>query len=281
MKIMITGAKGMLGRTLLRSFPEHNLIPSDLPELDITDEQGVEEFIGRSDPNVVIHCAAMTAVDDCEQKRQKAFRINADGTANVAQACAKSGARMILISTDYVFSGDLDRPYAESDHPCPRTVYGISKLRAEEMVEKFCSQFTIVRISWLYGIGGPSFLHTILRLAQTRDSIKVVDDQIGNPTSADAVAKGLRSLVERPLDGIVHLTCEGDASWFDFAKDIVKLNRLDCSIEPCSTEQFPRPAPRPKNSRLDNRALRDHGYPLMMHWQAALEQFYSRDRNLI
>lgn len=273
MRIAITGAKGMLGRTLLRSFPEHVLIPTDLPELDITEKESVVEFFGENEPDVVIHCAAMTAVDDCEQKKEQAFRINAEGTKNVSQACASNGSSIVLISTDYVFAGDLDRPYIESDRPCPQTVYGKSKLRAENMVESYCPKFTIARISWLYGAGGPSFLHTIMRLAQKRDTIKVVNDQIGNPTSADAVANGLRYILERPLHGIVHLTCEGEASWYDFAKKILQSTHTDCRIEPCSTAEFARLALRPANSRLDNKALRDNGYPSMPHWKEALKQF--------
>ena len=205
----------MLGRTLQREFPDWELCIADLPECDITDAAGFDRFLAATRPDAVIHCAAMTAVDRCETEPELAYRLNVIGTANVASACFRHRVRLVAISTDYVFRGDLDRPYHEFDRPDPLTVYGITKFAGEEMVRTLCPDHLVCRISWLYGAGGPSFVHTMMQLADgTRPELKVVVDQIGNPTSTTAVARKLRELLQRPeLAGTYHLTCEGEASW--------------------------------------------------------------------
>ena len=264
----------MLGRTLQRHFRQHALCIADLPEVDIADGRGVEQAVAAFKPDVVIHCAAMTQVDACETEPDKAYRINALGSANVARAAARSGARLIAISTDYVFDGTLGRPYHEFDTPSPRTVYGASKLAGEESIRRHCPDHTIVRIAWLYGEGGPSFLHTMLKLgAQDGGPLKVVHDQIGNPTSTDAVAGLIGELLERPLPGVVHGSCEGEATWFEFAKAIFERAGLRRELLPCTTAEFPRPAPRPANSRLEKRLLRLAGFPPMPHWRIALDEY--------
>lgn len=273
MKIMVTGAKGMLGRTLMRSVTGHELIGSDLPELDICDASAVENSISSLRPDAVIHTAAYTDVDRCESEPDAAFLVNADGTANIARSCAAHDAWLLSISTDYVFAGDLFRPYLESDPTGPRSAYGKSKLAAEQTVREQCPNHSIIRIAWLYGPGGPSFVHTMLGLGTERDSIKVVDDQIGNPTSTIAVAEGIGNILAHGLRGTIHLTCEGEASWYDFAKEIFAAESIDCEVTPCSSDEFPRPAPRPHNSRLDNSALRTAGLPPMPDWREALRSF--------
>jgi dTDP-4-dehydrorhamnose reductase len=223
---------------------------------------------------VVIHAAAMTAVDRCESERELAHRVNALGSAQVAKACQHAGARLIAISTDYVFPGDLDRPYHEDDQPGPRTVYGQSKLAGEEAVRIHCANHLILRIAWLYGAGGPSFVHAMLKLgAIAGPPVKVVDDQLGNPTSTDAVAEAIQSLMSTSATGIVHATCEGEATWFALAKAIWEIKGFTREIIACTTADFPRPAPRPANSRLDKRALRRLGLPPMRHWREALDLF--------
>jgi len=275
MKLLITGGKGMLGRTLQRRLRQHELSIADLPEVDITDGRSIGQAVAAFKPDVVIHAAAMTQVDACESDADAAFRVNALGSACVARAAARHGARVIAISTDYVFDGDLDRPYHEFDHPAPRTVYGASKLAGEQAVRAHCPDHTIVRIAWLYGEGGPSFLHTMLALGAQEDGtpIKVVDDQIGNPTSAEAVAGLIERLLETPIPGVVHGTCEGEATWYDFARAIFRCAGLTRSLEPCATAEFPRPAPRPANSRLEKRVLRLAGLSPMPQWQAEVERF--------
>ena len=277
---MLTGGKGMLGRTLVKELAEFEVVATDLPEADITDETGFEKFLQTVKPDVVIHCAAMTAVDKCESQIDLAYKLNAEGTANVARACYKNHVRLIAISTDYVFEGSSEKPYSELDPATGgNTVYGKSKFAGEEAVRSFCPNHVIARISWLYGAGGPSFVHAMMSLADgSRPELKVVADQIGNPTSTTAVARMLRNILNRPeLCGTFHMTCEGEASWYDFALEIFRLAGKNQKVIPCTTEEFPRPAPRPKNSRLDKMMLHLNGLPAMPHWQDALKEFMASE----
>ena len=256
------------------------MIPTDLPDADITNEAGFDALLKRIKPDAVIHCAAMTAVDKCETETELAYKLNAYGTANVASACHRNGIRLIAISTDYVFEGNSDRPYNEFDTPDGgNTVYGKSKFAGEEAVRRHCPDHVICRISWLYGAGGPSFVHAMIKLADgTRPELKVVADQIGNPTSALAVARQLRNILNRKeLVGTFHLTCEGEATWADFAAEIFRQKGIAQKIVPCTTGEFPRPAPRPANSRLDKMMLRLAGLPPMPHWKEALSEFLAAE----
>ncbi len=276
MKILITGGNGMLGRTLQRILADHVLVIADLPQWDITRPAEFQAKLAEARPDAVIHCAAMTAVDKCESETDLAYRLNAVGSLNVAIACHRLGIRLVAISTDYVFGGELDRPYHEFDAAGgAHTVYGQTKFAGEEAIRTHCPDHVICRISWLYGPGGPSFVHSMLKLADgTRPVLKVVDDQHGNPTSTIAVARHLRLLLDHPeLAGTFHLTCEGEATWCDFAREIFRLANVHQDIQPCTTAEFPRPAPRPANSRLEKRMLRLHGLPPMPDWHDALAEF--------
>ena len=280
MKVLLTGGKGMLGRTITAELTDFEIIPTDLPDGDITDARGFDELLKTHRPDAVIHCAAMTAVDRCESETELAFKLNAFGTANVAAACHRNNIRLIAISTDYVFNGTLNRPYNEFDKPDGgNTVYGKSKFAGEEAIRCHCPDHVICRISWLYGAGGPSFVHTMLKLADgSRPELKVVSDQIGNPTSTLAVARQLRNILNRrELVGTFHLTCEGEASWADFAEEIFKLQNVAQKVTPCRTDEFPRPAPRPANSRLEKLMLKIAGLPPMPHWQEALAEFLKQE----
>ena len=281
MRIVVTGGKGMLGRTLQRALSDHEIVVVDLPEWDITDGDAFMEKTLAADPDVVIHCAAMTKVDDCETNRDLAFRLNEEGSRNVALAAKAAGARLIAISTDYVFSGDPPRePWAwgETDIPRPQTVYGASKFAGEQMVQMILPEAAIVRIAWLYGAGGPSFVHTMAKLgAQGGAPLKVVNDQRGNPTSTDVVADVIRFLISRPdVSGIVHGTCEGSCTWYELTVELFRL--LGCSREvvPCTTEEFPRPAPRPRNSALRKSVLNLLGYRTP-DWRSALADFVGKE----
>jgi dTDP-4-dehydrorhamnose reductase len=309
MKILITGGKGMLGRTLQRELAGNELKPSgaedsreterasdersergnelviaDLPEWDITDADAFTAKTLAESPDVVIHCAAMTKVDDCEAKRELAFRLNEEGTRNVALACKASGARLIAISTDYVFSGEPPRePWAwsETDIPRPRTVYGASKFAGEQMIQMILPDAVILRIAWLYGAGGPSFVHTMARLgAQEGPALKVVNDQRGNPTSTKVVADVIRFLLAHPeVSGIVHGTCEDQCTWYDLTVELFRLLDLKREVVPCTTEEFPRPAPRPRNSALKKSVLNLLGYRTP-RWQDALADFVKAEKLL-
>ena len=283
MKIVITGGKGMLGRTLQKELAEHEIVVADLPDWDITDDEGFLRKLMAAAPDVVIHCAAMTNVDACEADRNLAFKLNEEGSRNVALACSACGARLFAISTDYVFSGEPPRePWAwsETDIPRPRTVYGLSKFSGEQMVQMLNPDATVLRIAWLYGAGGPSFVHTMAKLgAEAGAPLRVVNDQRGNPTSAKAVADVIRFLLTRPdVSGIVHATCEDQCTWYDLACEVKRLlgDRFPRAVEPCTTEEFPRPAPRPHNSALKKSVLNVLGYRTP-NWKKALADFVSAE----
>lgn len=275
MTLLITGARGMLGRTLMKRFFDRQPVGVDLADFDLADAAATLREVTAISPSVVLHAAAMTDVDGCESDSDAALRANAVGSANLARACQNCGARCIVISTDYVFAGDSDRPYHEWDVPAPTTIYGQSKLAGELAVRELCPDHLIVRIGWLYGAGGPSFFHTMVRLArETGDLVRVVQDQLGTPTSCDAVADHLAMLLEQPIAGTLHLTCEGETSWYGFAEAIWRQTHSSRALTACSSSEFPRPAPRPANSRLENRALRLHGLPPMPAWEDALARFF-------
>ena len=277
MKILITGGKGMLGRTLQRELAGHEIIVADLPEWDITDDTGFVAKVCEAKPELIIHCAAMTKVDDCETNRDLAFRLNEDGSRNVALAAKACGARLFALSTDYVFSGEPPRePWAwsETDIPRPRTVYGASKFAGEQMIQMLLPEAVIIRIAWLYGAGGPSFVHTMAKLgAQEGAPLKVVNDQRGNPTSTKTVADVIKFLMTKSdVSGIVHGTCEDQCTWYDLTVELFRLLGLKREVVPCTTEEFPRPAPRPHNSALKKSVLNLLGYRTPK-WQDALAEF--------
>ncbi len=227
----------------------------------------------------------MTKVDDCEVKRDLAFKLNEEGSRNVAIAAKTCGARLIAISTDYVFSGEPPtEPWAwgEQDVPRPRTVYGASKFAGEQMIEMILPDAIILRIAWLYGSGGPSFVHTMAKLgAQEGAPLKVVNDQRGNPTSCDAVADVIAFLLTKPeVSGIIHGTCEGQCTWYDFACEIKRLlPTFTREITPCTTAEYPRPAPRPANSALKKGTLNLLGYRTPT-WQKALADFIAQEKDV-
>ena len=277
MKILITGGKGMLGRTLQRELAGHEIIVADLPERDISDDTGFVAKVCEAKPELIVHCAAMTKVGVGETNRDLAFRLSEDGSRNVALAAKACGARLFAISTDYVFSGEPPRePWAwsETDIPRPRTVYGASKFAGEQMIQMLLPEAVIIRIAWLYGAGGPSFVHTMAKLgAQEGAPLKVVNDQRGNPTSTKTVADVIKFLMTKSdVSGIVHGTCEDQCTWYDLTVELFRLLGLKREVVPCTTEEFPRPAPRPHNSALKKSVLNLLGYRTPK-WQDALAEF--------
>ncbi|MGE4565269.1 MAG: dTDP-4-dehydrorhamnose reductase [Victivallaceae bacterium] len=277
MKLLITGGNGMLGRTLRNRWRDWRPVALGRADCDITDLDTVRRVFGEIRPEVVVHAAAMTAVDACESNPELAFKVNAAGSANVATACREIGARLVAISTDYVFSGRSDRPWREDDPTAPETVYGRSKLAGEQAIQEILpSRHLICRTAWLYGPGGPSFVATMLKLTDgSRPELKVVDDQRGNPTSTFALADILRELILRPdLQGIFHVSCQGECTWYEFACEIFRRAGVAQRVVPCTSAEFPRPARRPANSSLDKAALRAAGLRPMPEWQDALAQFF-------
>lgn len=279
MRILVTGAAGMLGADVRRVGERagHELVLLDLPELDITDERAVFALYERERPEATINCAAWTNVDGAETNREAAQAVNAQGAGNLARAAASIGSPLLHISTDYVFDGtaplDADgqpRPYVESDPTGPRSVYGETKLAGERQVLDASRSHTVVRTAWLYGIDGPNFVATMLRLAGERDAVQVVDDQIGSPTWSGHLAPAIVGLLERSVSGLVHLTGAGQVSWNGFAKEIFRQAEVDCRVEAVSSEQMARPAPRPAFSVLDTE--RDDVLP-MGPWQDGLADY--------
>ncbi|HEY5287749.1 MAG TPA: dTDP-4-dehydrorhamnose reductase [Solirubrobacteraceae bacterium] len=261
MRILLTGAAGMLAHDVRRVGERagHELILVDLPELDITDEPAVIAFYERERPEATINCAAWTDVDGAESKRESAYAVNAQGVGNLARAAAGIDSPLLHISTDYVFDGTppLDvagrpRPYVESDPTGPRSVYGETKLAGEHQVLAASPAHTVVRTAWLYGIDGPNFVATMLRLADEREAVQVVDDQIGSPTWSGHLAPAIVGLLERQVSGLVHLTGTGSVSWNGFAKEIFRQAELGCRVEAATSAEMARPAPRPAWSAMES-----------------------------
>jgi dTDP-4-dehydrorhamnose reductase len=254
MKILITGSKGMLAQDLIPVLKErHEVFAFPREELDITNRDSIFNVLSPVRPDLVINCAAYTKVDKAEEEREKAFLINGIGVQNLAVACADKGISLCHISTDYVFDGEKKRPYTPFDNTNPINTYGESKLAGEKYIQWLLNKFYIVRTSWLYGRWGNNFVLTIRRLAKEQPAIKVVNDQIGSPTYTVTLSDGIRRLIESGSYGIYHITDESDGgiSWFDFAKEIVRISGLKTELIPVTTDEYPRPARRPMYSVLD------------------------------
>ena len=279
MKILITGSKGQLGLELVKQLKIkglYKIIDTDRDELDIVDIDNVNEFILSSKPDVVINCAAHTAVDLCETDIENAYKINAIGPRNLAIACEKVNAKFVQVSTDYVFDGNIDRPYREDDNTCPNSIYGSSKLMGENFTKEFCSRHFIVRTAWLYGDGN-NFVRTMLKLSETNKEINIVNDQFGSPTSTVDLAKAIIELIHTEHYGTYHGTCEGKCSWYDFAQKIFEISNIDIKVNPVTSEEYKRLAPRPAYSVLDNFMLKLVGLNSFRNWEDALIEYLNEE----
>lgn len=275
MKLLITGCNGQLGRAINKHYADNEqveLVNTDVGELDITNVDETIKFIRMVKPSAVINCAAHTAVDVCETDKDNAFKINALGPRNLSIAASGVGAKIMHISTDYVFDGKADRPYIEMDKPNPQGVYGATKLAGEEFVKQFADRFFIIRTAWLYG-EGKNFVKTMLRLSETNDKVRVVSDQYGSPTSADELAKMIAYLLPTDNYGVFHGTCEGSCDWAEFAEEIFRLSEKKTFVEHITTEEYPAPAARPAYSVLDNYMLRMTTDFELAHWKDAIKNF--------
>lgn len=273
--IIITGHKGMLGRELF-AIAEHlnwNPIGFDLPEHDLTNRARVSEFMLDHEPRLILHCAAYTAVDKAECEADMAMLVNGIGTQNIALSAQALDIPLVYISTDYIFDGTKPAPYDEWDHANPQSVYGKTKYAGECFVRALCKKHFIVRVSWLCGHGGANFVETILKLSRERDELKVVNDQHGSPTFVRDVASELLRLAESGMYGSYHITNQGFTTWFDFAAKIVELAGHNCKVNPCTSEEFPRPAPRPKNSRLSPKLYELAISNRMPTWEEGLKKY--------
>jgi dTDP-4-dehydrorhamnose reductase len=276
MRFAITGAAGMLGQDLVAAAKAagHDALGFPRAELDIVDAGAVRQVLSEAQPDVVVNCAAWTDVDGAERSPDQALAVNGAGAGNVARAAGAAGAWTIQVSSDYVFDGAKRSPYLESDPVGPLSSYGRSKLAGERAVAEAASgRHTIVRSSWLFGAAGPCFPATILRLASERDTLNVVDDQVGCPTFTGHLARALVEIgarAQRPL-GIMHIAAGGSCSWFQFAREIVARADVSCEVQPCSTAEMPRPATRPAYSVLGSQ--RGEEAPALPDWRDGLEQY--------
>ncbi len=282
MRVLVTGAKGMLGAALLSCLEnQHTAVGADFNDFDICREAAVQNAFRDIRPEFVFHLAAYTDVDGCEANPQRANGVNAQGTCNVARACEEVGAVLAYISTDYVFDGRLGRPYREDDVPNPVSVYGHSKLAGERYVQSRLARHFIVRTSWLYGPHGKNFVATILRIAKDRGEIRVVDDQRGSPTYTGHLAQKLAQILNVQAYGTYHATAAGNCSWFEFAQAILSMGGLEgVRTLPISTAECGRPARRPANSVLENRRLAETGVGPLPHWKEGLAHYLREGQRL-
>jgi dTDP-4-dehydrorhamnose reductase len=272
MRITIFGATGLLGKQLVTQRTAGEIVGLGSKDADIRDLQQVSNAVLRTRPDWIVLAAAYTDVDGCESNRQLAFDVNCRGAVNVARAAKKHAARMLFLSSDYVFDGTKTTPYEVDDQRAPRSVYGESKAEAEVQVTEIIPDACIVRTSWLFGEGGKCFPDTILKLAASRSEIDVVDDQRGSPTYAADLARAIVQLCSRNAGGIVHATNRGDCSWFEFAREIVSRAGLTTLVKPTTSDMFVRPAERPKYSVLASASLEKYGIT-MPNWQDALKRY--------
>ncbi len=278
MRILITGANGQLGHELQRVLRHHTLIPAVWPEFDLL-KTDAEKQVLAARPDVVFHTASYTDVDGAEREPDKAMAVNAEGTERVARATGKAGARLIYLSTDYVFDGRKTSPYVETDKPNPLNTYGRSKLEGERRALACCPNTLIVRSAWLYGAHGKNFVNTIVRLASDQPALRVVADQRGCPTYAGDLAAALVRVLDTDMQGVVHATGAGDWTWYEFACAIVSLMRGTVPVYPITTAEAGRAARRPPYSVLANRVLAEVGITLP-HWKEALTRYMSEQKKV-
>ena len=282
-RILITGALGQVGLalySLLKDNPSYELVRTDfrlsedgqVVQLDITDEEAVNYCINNNKPDIIINCTGYTAVDLCESNQEAAYAVNALGPKYLAMAADRIRAKLIHISTDYVYDGKANKPYKEEDDTNPLSVYGKTKLEGDNFVSRYCSRYFILRTAWVYG-EGKNFVRTMLRLAGANSNIRVVADQFGSPTSAIELARVIIFLMQTESYGLYHAVCEGFTSWYEFAVEIFRKVGIEVTVEPIKTSEYRTAAVRPMYSVLDNKALRErHGYH-MKCWQEALREY--------
>lgn len=292
MRFLVTGVKGQLGFDVMNELDKrgHSAVGVDIEEMDITDAQSVKQVICEVNPDVVIHCAAWTAVDAAEDEENipKVMAVNATGTENIAKVCKELDCKMIYISTDYVFDGQGERPWEPEDKRAPLNVYGKSKYEGEVAVQTLLDKYFIVRIAWVFGTNGKNFIKTMLNLGKSHDKLTVVSDQIGTPTYTYDLARLLVDMSESQQYGIYHATNEGGyISWYDFTVEIMKQageindRYLQVEVLPVGSDQYPAKAKRPSNSRMDKKKLVENGFEPLPTWQDALKRYIQLQEELV
>ena len=273
--IIVTGAKGQLGGDVCRLLEKQNISyeGTDRDELDITDKKAVDSYFSSVNADTLIHCAAYVAVDKAEDEKETCFAVNEKGTENLAKACKEKGMKMLYVSTDYVFSGKGEAPFEADSPKAPLSVYGSSKLKGEEAVMKHLEKYFIVRTSWVFGEKNTNFIATMLRLAETRNEVRVVCDQIGSPTYSKDLAELICKMAQTERFGIYHATNEGFCSWYELAKKTFEIANKKITVIPVTSEEYPTKAVRPKNSRLSKKSLEKAGFERLPDWENAVERY--------
>ncbi len=274
---IVSGAKGQLGGDVCSLLKKRNLpfIGIDIDTLDITDETAVENFFTKNEVTCFIHCAAYTAVDKAENEKDLCMAVNFKGTRNIAKQCGIHGAKMLYVSTDYVFDGEGTEPFEVNDKKSPLNVYGESKYLGEKAVEEFCPRHFIVRTSWVFGEKNTNFIATMLRLSESREEVNVVCDQIGSPTYSKHLAELICEIAKSEKYGIYHGTNDGFCSWSELAEKAFEIEDKKTKVNPINTEEYPTAAKRPFNSRLSKRSLDEAGFERLPHWEDAVREYLS------
>lgn len=275
MKVLVTGYTGQLGFDVVREGFERGfeMMGIGSNELNITDEQSVSQFVKEMKPDAIIHCAAYTAVDKAEDDKENCWNVNVNGSKYLAIAAKEINAKFMYISTDYVFDGLGEDPFVETEVPNPVGYYGLTKHEGEKVIQSLLSEWFIVRISWVFGQNGNNFVKTMLRLAETRNKLSVVGDQVGSPTNTFDLSRLLLEMIQTNRYGIYHATNEGFCSWSEFAKEIFRLSEKNVVVHSITTEEYPARAVRPKNSRLSKRKLVESGFEPLPKWQDSLAHY--------
>jgi len=273
MKVLVTGADGQLGYDVVKKLKELNIehIGVDKEDFDLTNEKETKESISDYEPDTIVHCAAYTDVDQAEVERELCYQVNVKGTKYVAEAAKESDAKMLYISTDYVFDGQGEEPFEITDQPNPINYYGETKYQGEQEVQKLLDKFFIIRTSWVFGEHGDNFVKTMLKLGRERDEISVVADQYGSPTYTGDLADLIVDMIKTNKYGIYHATNEGFCSWYEFAKEIFKAANIDVRVRPVSSEEFETIAKRPYNSRLSKKSLILNNFRLLNNFRKVLQ----------
>ncbi|ADU31928.1 dTDP-4-dehydrorhamnose reductase [Evansella cellulosilytica] len=281
MKILVTGFNGQLGFDVVRIGNENGMtmIGTGIEELDITDQTNVDTYVKKIKPDAIIHCAAYTAVDKAEDEKEQSWKVNVEGTKYLVDAAKKNEAKFIYISTDYVFNGEGENPYIETDQPDPVSYYGITKYEGEKVVRDSLEKWFIIRISWVFGINGNNFIKTMLRLSETNSQLNVVGDQYGSPTYTYDLAKLLIDMVKTEKYGIYHVTNEGFCSWYDFANEIFRQANKEVKVNSITTDKFPTKAKRPANSKMSKQKLVDNGFKSLPDWKNAVKHYLNELSN--
>jgi len=284
MNILITGANGQLGnemRILGAQQSQHKLFYTDVEDLDITNKSAIYDYVSNHDIELIVNCAAFTAVDRAENEEPLARLLNALAVLNLGEVATEKGAKIIHISTDYVFDGKAYTPYREIDCPNPASAYGRTKLEGEQLLMQACPAAVIIRTAWLYSEFGNNFVKTMLRLGRERDSLNVVFDQIGSPTYALDLAQAIMTIInaDKWIAGVYHFTNEGVCSWYDFTKAIHQLAGIECNVTPIRSEQYPTPTERPHYSVLDKAKIKEDYGVAVPHWYEALQRCVSKLTN--